>query len=59
VTGVAVVPFKDVTWEFADAEGEGFRSVAHWREGHTHYWAGEGHDVDDGTSVVCLWFRLV
>ena len=59
VTRVEVVPFKDVTWEFADAEGEGFRSVEHWREGHLRYWARQGHHVDDDTAVVCLWFRLL
>lgn len=58
VTAVTVVPIEDVTWEFADAEGEGFRSVAHWREVHTHFWASQGHDVADGTSVVCLSFQL-
>jgi uncharacterized protein YhfF len=58
VTTVDVVPLKDVTWAFADAEGEGFRSVAHWREVHTEYWAREGHPVADDTEVVCLWFRL-
>jgi uncharacterized protein YhfF len=58
VTAVDVVPLAEVTWEFADAEGEGFRSAAHWREAHTKYWATEGHEVDDETAVVCLSFRL-
>jgi uncharacterized protein YhfF len=59
VTEVAVVPFSAVTWEFADAEGEGFRSVEHWREAHQRFWRGEGLEVDDQTSVVCLSFRVV
>lgn len=58
VTTVDVVALKEVTWAFADAEGEGFRSVDHWREIHTDYWAGEGHTLTDDTEVVCLWFRL-
>jgi uncharacterized protein YhfF len=58
VTTVDVVALTDVTWAFADAEGEGFRSVEHWREIHTDYWADEGHPVADDTEVVCLWFRL-
>lgn len=58
VTAVEVVPLREVTWQFADAEGEGFRSVTHWREIHTRYWSAQGHTVDDDTSVVCLWFRL-
>jgi uncharacterized protein YhfF len=59
VTRVEQVPFSDVTWEFADAEGEGFRSVEHWREAHARYWAGRGYTTDDDTTVVCLWFRLL
>lgn len=59
VTRVEVVPFKDVTWEFADAEGEGFRSVEDWRAGHRGYWTRAGHDIHDDTAVVCLWFRLL
>jgi uncharacterized protein YhfF len=59
VTRVEVVPFAEVTWEFAEAEGEGFTSVADWRGTHRGYWAGVGQEVDDTTMIVCLWFRLV
>jgi len=51
--------FCDVPWEFADAEGEGFRSVEHWRDGHRSYYARHGIDVDDNTTFVCVWFRLI
>jgi uncharacterized protein YhfF len=46
-----------VHWEFADAEG--FRSIEHWREGHRSYYAQRAIQVDDATSVVCVWFRLL
>ncbi|MET7334042.1 ASCH domain-containing protein [Nonomuraea sp. NPDC005650] len=59
ITRVRLTPFAAVTWEFAQAEGEGFRSVEHWREVHRRYWEGQGCEVDDGTTVVCLWFRVV
>ncbi|MEV4897467.1 ASCH domain-containing protein [Nonomuraea sp. NPDC055795] len=59
VTSVEVTTFAAVTWDFAQAEGEGFRSVEHWGEVHRRYWAGEGQRVDDDTEVVCLHFRLV
>jgi uncharacterized protein YhfF len=59
VTRVDVVPFREVTWEFADAEGEGARSVEHWREGHLRYWTARGYEVGDDTAVVCLWIRLL
>lgn len=59
VTSVELTPFGQVTWEFADAEGEGFRSIEHWRTGYARYWAAAGVRVDDQTPIVCLWFRLV
>lgn len=46
-------------WEFAQSEGEGFRSIQHWREGHRSYFAKHGVDVVDSSIFVCLWFRLV
>jgi uncharacterized protein YhfF len=49
----------EVPWEFADAEGEGFDSIEHWREGHRAYYAKHGVAVDDTTLFVCIWFRVV
>jgi uncharacterized protein YhfF len=46
VTAVSVVPFGQVLWEFADAEGEGFTSIGHWRDSHARFWAGQGAAVD-------------
>ncbi|TDB75366.1 ASCH domain-containing protein [Micromonospora sp. KC723] len=59
VTGIEIVGFADVGWEFARAEGEGDRSIGEWREGHAAYWARIGTPVADDTAVVCLRFRLV
>ncbi|MGV9368512.1 ASCH domain-containing protein [Micromonospora tulbaghiae] len=59
VTGVDVVRFADVPWDFARAEGEGDRSIEEWREGHGAYWARQGTPVTDDTRIVCLRFRLV
>jgi uncharacterized protein YhfF len=50
--------FAELPWEFACAEGEGFASIEHWREGHRSYYAKHGVDVDDTSIFVCLWFRL-
>jgi uncharacterized protein YhfF len=57
VTGVEVTTFDAVTWEFADAEGEGFTSIEDWRAGHRWFWSTAGAEVDDATMVVCLRFR--
>ncbi|MGO1055697.1 ASCH domain-containing protein [Crossiella sp. CA198] len=59
VTKVEVVPFAAVDWDFAQAEGEDFRSVEHWREVHTRYFTDSGASVADDTQVVCLHFRLL
>jgi cystathionine gamma-synthase len=58
VERVVQARFADVTWEFAEAEGEGFTSLAHWREGHLRFWAGEGTSVTDDTELALVWFRL-
>ncbi|MFI8368256.1 ASCH domain-containing protein [Streptomyces sp. NPDC085466] len=59
ITGVEVVPYREVTWEHAAAEGEGDRSLEEWRDGHSRFWAGIGTPVADDTSVVCMRFQVV
>ncbi|WP_431974549.1 ASCH domain-containing protein [Micromonospora haikouensis] len=58
VTGVDVVRFADVPWDFARSEGEGDRSIEEWRAGHAAYWARVGTPVTDDTRIVCVRFRL-
>jgi len=59
ITRVERSRFCDVSWEFAQAEGEGFRSIEHWRARRRSFFAGCGVDVDDQTPIVCVWFRVV
>ena len=59
VTAVEVVPMAEITWSFAQAEGEGFTSIGDWAEAHTRFWTGFGVEVNDATSVSCIHFRLV
>ncbi|PWU54480.1 ASCH domain-containing protein [Micromonospora sp. S4605] len=59
VTGVEVVPFAEVSWDFARSEGEGDRSIEEWRAGHAAYWDRVGTPVTDDTDIVCIRFRLV
>jgi uncharacterized protein YhfF len=58
ITRVEIHRFVDVPWEFAQAEGEGFRSIEHWRDGHRSYFAEHSIDITDDSRVVCVWFRL-
>jgi uncharacterized protein YhfF len=59
ITRVEIHRFADVPLEFSQAEGEGFRSIEHWREEHRSYFAEHAIDVTDDSRVVCVWFRLV
>jgi len=59
ITRVETHRFLEVPWEFADAEGEGFRSIEHWRDGHQSYYAKRAIAVDDTTAFVCVWFRVI
>lgn len=57
VTAVTTVPFGEVPWSFAEAEGEGYSDVAHWRRVHADYWQdSEGRVISDDTPVVCMHF---
>src|ERR1035438_2044747 len=50
VTEISTVPFIEVPWKFAQAEGEGDESLAEWREGHRRFWSAEGDEIDDQRS---------
>ncbi|MGB3330326.1 MAG: ASCH domain-containing protein [Thermomicrobiales bacterium] len=59
ITGVEVVPFSEVPWSFALAEGEGFTSIEDWREVHRRYFRdADGVEVAADTPIVCLHYRL-
>jgi len=65
-TGVRVVPLGEVPLAHALAEGEGYASVAEWRDGHVRFWEsaevraelGEDFVIDDATPVVLESFRV-
>ncbi|MGY6021833.1 ASCH domain-containing protein [Streptomyces spinosirectus] len=68
VTGVRVVPLRDVDVAHARDEGEGHTSVDEWRAEHEEFWHSEemrqplgdrGFTVDDATPVVLERFRVV
>jgi len=58
ITDVRVLPFAEVPWEHAAAEGEGDACLEEWRATHRGYWERLGTRVDGATLVVCLSFRL-
>lgn len=62
-TQVDIVPFSEVSAEFAAIEGEGDGSLDDWRRGHTAYFTREcarhGRTFDVNMLVACERFNLV
>jgi uncharacterized protein YhfF len=63
---VDVIRLGDADLSLARDEGEGFESVAEWREAHERFWSDEvipelpnGLTLSDDTEVVVERFRLV
>lgn len=70
LTEVTVRRMADVDLQFARDEGEGFESVADWREAHERFFGSyldeirvglgdPGWNLDDDAMIVCERFRLV
>ncbi|RXR26384.1 ASCH domain-containing protein [Oerskovia turbata] len=59
-TSVEVVPFDQVTADFAAAEGEDDRTLESWRAGHRRYFTRVlvGHEFREDMPVVCERFEL-
>jgi uncharacterized protein YhfF len=56
-TDVRVLRVDEVDLAFARDEGEGFETVAAWREAHERFWS--DREIRDDTLVVAERFRLV
>jgi uncharacterized protein YhfF len=62
-TRIAIVPFDEVTAEFAAIEGEGDGSLAFWRRAHEQYFSREcsriGREPSITMPVICEQFEVV
>jgi uncharacterized protein YhfF len=67
-TAVDVIRLGDADLALAHAEGEGFESVAEWRQAHESFWTEDviprlpesmAGPLKDGAKVVVVHFRLV
>ena len=56
LTEKRIVPAKEIDFQFARDEGEGFESVDDWREAHERFF---GRPIDEDTPIVAVRFRLV
>lgn len=59
VTAVEVRRFADVTWEFAQAEGEDFVNIEDWRAKHATFWNHFGAPLTDDSEIACIRFVVV
>ena len=63
ITGVNVLPFNQVSAEYAAIEGEGDGSLEYWREGHWRFFSREcariGREPSQEMQVVCSVFELL
>lgn len=50
--------FNEIDEQFAFDEGEGFRTLDHWRSGHRDYFERNGGWAED-LELVCERFRLI
>ena len=60
---VLIIPFKEVDEDFAYREGEGDKSLKHWRDVHIEYFTKElkelGIEFNEDMLVVCEEFDVV
>ncbi len=60
---IDIVPFNDVSEEFASIEGEGDKSLEYWRKAHWKFFSEEaeklGLKADEEMLVVCEEFEVV
>lgn len=63
ITRVDVVPFNEVSAEYAAIEGEGDGSLEYWRQGHWRFFDREckriGREPAQDMPVVCAVFELL
>jgi uncharacterized protein YhfF len=63
IVDLRVVPFEEVGEEHARLEGEGDRSLEHWRLVHRNYFRGNcdsmGVEFTERDAVLCQRFRLL
>ena len=63
ITSAKVVPFGEVTAEYAAIEGEGDGSLEYWREAHWAFFSREcariGREATEAMPVVCSTFEVL
>jgi uncharacterized protein YhfF len=55
VTEMRIIPAGEIDLQFAQDEGEGFESVAEWREAHERFFE---RPIGDDTPIEAVRFRV-
>lgn len=62
-TRVEIVPFEDITAEYAAVEGDGNKSLAYWRESHRRSFTDACNEIgitfDEDMRCVCEYFEVI
>ena len=62
-TSVTIVPFNEITQEYAELEGEGDKSLAYWKQVHWAYYHRELEGTEftpsEDMPIVCETFKVV
>lgn len=62
-TKVALVPFNEISQEYAETEGEGDRSLEYWKKVHWDFYSREmepfGEKPTDDMLIVCEYFEVL
>lgn len=63
VERVEIVPFNEITSMFAETEGEGDKSLEHWKKVHWDYYHreldGSKFEPKENMLIVCEYFRVI
>lgn len=62
-TCVSIIPFNEITEEYAELEGEGDKSLAYWKRVHWDYYHreldGTPYNPKENMPIVCETFKVV
>ena len=63
ITQIDIVPYNEVSEEFARVEGEGDKSLTYWKKVHWEFFSEEmealGREAEESMPVACERFRVI
>ncbi len=59
ITEMTILPFSEVTEDFAKCEGEGDLSLEYWRKAHKEFFSQYSPNFHEHSKVVCERFKVL